>query len=39
LRDGKIGALLATDHLLWERVARKLDARPQKASLRSPPEG
>ena len=38
LTRGEMGALLDTDHLLWDRVARELDARLQKASLRLPSE-
>ena len=36
LTTSEIGALLDTDHLLWDRVAQELDARLQKASLRLP---
>lgn len=36
LTKGEVGALLDTDHLLWDRVAQELDARLQKASLRLP---
>lgn len=36
LSVGEVGALLDTDRTLWDRVARELDARLQKASLRTP---
>jgi hypothetical protein len=36
LTESEVGALLDTDHLLWDRVAQQLDARLQKASLRLP---
>jgi hypothetical protein len=38
LSAGEVAALLDTDHTLWDRVARELDARLQKASLRGPAE-
>jgi uncharacterized protein YndB with AHSA1/START domain len=38
LSAGEVGALLVTDHTLWDRVARELDSRLQKASLRVPAE-
>lgn len=36
LSVGELGALLDTDHSLWDRVARELDSRLQKASLVAP---
>ena len=38
LTKGETGALLATDRLLWARVAQELDSRLQKASLSMPTE-
>ena len=38
LTRGEMSALLNTDHQLWDRVARELDALLQKASLRLPSE-
>jgi hypothetical protein len=36
LTVGEVGALLDTDRTLWDRVARELDERLQKASLNPP---
>jgi hypothetical protein len=36
LSAGEVGALLDTDHTLWDRVARELYSRLQEASLRAP---
>ena len=30
----EVSALLATDHMLWDRISRELDSRLQKASLK-----
>ena len=37
LSAGEVGALLATERTLWDRVALELDSRLQKASLRTGP--
>jgi len=36
LTAGEVVALLATDRTLWDRMAKELDARLQKASLNTP---